>query len=259
MMSRIWAVAEVVLKEVARRKDIYVLFILTVLITLLAGSVNFSHDTSIVRYLKEICLLVIWIAALVIAVTMSARHLPMERESRTIFPLLAKPITRQEVLLGKFLGCWLACGAALLVLYTFFAVVCVSREHAWHLWNYVQALLLHWCMLAVVVSMGVTGSLIFAAPSSTNTILCIVCAGILMVGRHLSQVAMSQAEPMQSILYVIYYAIPHLEFFDVRDLIIHNWPAIAWQTCALAAAYGAAYTALFLALGALAFRRKSLT
>lgn len=259
MMGRIGAVAVVVLKELYRRKDVYVLFILTVILTLMAGSVNFFNDRNIVRYVKEICLLLIWISSLVIAVTMAARHIPMERESRTIFPLLAKPISRAEVLLGKFAGCWAACVLSMLVFYVFFAVVCAAREQDSVLINYVQAFLLHSCMLAIIVAMTLAGSLVFAAPSSTNTIVLVLCTGILMVGRHLGKVALGQPEPMQTLLYVLYYLIPHLEFFDVRDLIIHAWPAIAWSTIGLAAVYAAVYTACFLALGILLFRRKSLT
>ena len=62
------------------------------------------------RYLKDVCLLLIWISSLVIAITTTARQIPAERESRTIFPLLAKPVRRGELIVGKFLGCWLACG-----------------------------------------------------------------------------------------------------------------------------------------------------
>ena len=189
MLNRILAVAGVVIKESYRRKDFYVLFFLTAVITLTAGSVNIFNDDKIVGYVKEICLLMIWISALVMAVTMAARHIPMERESRTIFPLLAKPISRGDVLLGKFLGCWWACGVALAMLYTFFAVVCLARAHDWHVLQYVQAMLLHWCMLGIVVAMTLLGSLVFAAPSSCTTILLVSCAGILMLGRHLHRVA----------------------------------------------------------------------
>ena len=55
------------------------------------------------------------------------------RENRTIFPLLAKPVTRGQVIVGKFAGCWLACGFALLVFYLFFTLVSGSREHSWNL------------------------------------------------------------------------------------------------------------------------------
>lgn len=258
-MNNILAVASVVVKELYRRKDFYVLFILTVLLTLVAGSANLFNDAKIVRYVKEICLLLIWVAMLVIAITMAARHIPMERESRTIFPLLAKPITRNEVLLGKFAGCWVACWVALIVFYTFFGVVCLARESQPLVLNYVQAMLLHGIALAVVLAMALLGSIVFAAPSSTTTILLIVTTGILTVGRHLGKVAIRQPEPQQSLLYALYFVIPHLELFDVRDLIIHNWPLIPWGVCAQAALYGLAYTAFFLSLACWAFRRKALT
>ena len=164
-MNNIFAVAGVVIKELYRRKDFYVLFILTALITLVMASVNFFNDDKIVRYLKEICLLLIWISSLVIAITTAARQIPAERESRTIFPLLAKPVTRAQVIAGKFLGCWLACGLALVVFYFFFGVVSASREHEWPLLNYFQALWMQWIFLGVVIAHGAAGSIIFAAPS----------------------------------------------------------------------------------------------
>src|SRR2546425_12094013 len=103
-MNNALAVASVVVKELYRRKDFYVLFVLSAVITLLMGSLNFFNDDKIVRYLKEMCLLLIWISALAIAVVASARHIPVEREDRPIFPLLAKPITCGQLLAGKFLG-----------------------------------------------------------------------------------------------------------------------------------------------------------
>ena len=52
-MSHISAVAGVVILEMIRRKDVYVLLFLTALITLVLGSVNFFGDAKIARYLKE--------------------------------------------------------------------------------------------------------------------------------------------------------------------------------------------------------------
>src|SRR5437016_2022686 len=135
-MKNIFAVASIVVKELYRRKDAYVLFILTILICLIMASVSIFNDAKIVRYLKELCLLLIWICSLVVAITTTARQIPMERENRTLFPLLAKPLSRAELLLGKFLGCWLACGFMLACFYAFFGALAASREHHWPLVNY---------------------------------------------------------------------------------------------------------------------------
>jgi ABC-type transport system involved in multi-copper enzyme maturation permease subunit len=252
------AIGGLVIKELFRRKDFYALFILTALITLILGSVNFFNEANIVRYLKEICLFLIWVSSLVIAITTAARQIPAERESRTIFPLLAKPVTRSHVILGKFLGCWLAVGISLLVFYLFFGIVSVSREHGVPLAQYFQAVTLHWFMLGVVIAMTVLGSIVFAAPSSNNTIIFVVSVGILLVARHLNKLALQLQEPSQSIVYSIYYCLPHLELFDVRDLVVHNLGAIPWLVWLGAVAYALVYAVLFLGMACLLFRRKAL-
>jgi ABC-type transport system involved in multi-copper enzyme maturation permease subunit len=221
------------------------------------ASVNIFNDDKIIRYLKEICLLLIWISSLVIAIVTAARQIPTERENRTLLPLLAKPLTRSQLILGKFFGCWFACGLALICFYLFFGALAASREHHWPLLNYFQAAALHWFMLGMVVALALLGSLVFAAPSSNATIVFVAVAGILLVGRHLNQVALSLPEPSQSIVYSVYYAIPHLELFDVRDLIVHDWPLIPWNFFGLAILYALAYTAFFLLAACLVFRRKT--
>jgi ABC-type transport system involved in multi-copper enzyme maturation permease subunit len=255
-MKNIFAVAGVVIKELYRRKDFYVLFIITVLICLVMASVNIFNDAKIARYLKEICLLLVWISALVIAITTAARQIPAERENRTLLPLLAKPLSRPQLIFGKFLGCWLACGLTLFCFYLFFGALSAAREHQWLVLDYFQAGLMHWFMLGIVVAMALLGSLVFAAPSSNSTICFIVIGGILFVGRHLDQVAVSMHEPLRTVVNVLYYTVPHLEFYDLRDLVIHNWPLIAWQYILLALLYAAAYILVFLLAACLVFRRK---
>jgi len=258
-MNTILALASLVVKELYRRKDFYVLFAMTAVITLIMGSLRFFNDDKIVRYVKEICLLLIWVSALVVAVGTAARQIPAERENRTIFPLLAKPVTRAQVILGKFLGCWMACGLALIVFYLFFGVVSGSREHQWPLLQYFQALWLQWLMLAIVVALVLVGSLLFSAPSVNATIAIIVVIGILLLGRHLNQVALQQPEPLRSVVYGIYFLIPHLEWFDVRDLVIYNEHMVGWGDCGIATLYALIYSGFLLCGGWLLFRRKALT
>src|ERR1051325_5496357 len=193
-MNKIFALAGVVIKELYRRKDFYVLFILTVLVTVVMWSARFFNDVSIARALKEICLLLIWISTLVIAITTTARQIPAERESRTIFPLLAKPITRWQVIVGKFFGCWFASGLALIVFYVFFVTVAATREHSLPLIQYIQALWLHWQMLGIVIALTLLGSVVYSAPPENVTITLIVTLGILFVGEHLHKVALRMAE-----------------------------------------------------------------
>jgi len=256
-MKNIFAVAGVVIKELYRRKDFYVLFIVTILICVVMASINIYNDAHIVRYLKEICLDLIWLCTLVIAVTTTARQIPAERENRTLLPLLAKPLTRVQLILGKFLGCWLACGLTLLCFYAFFGALSASREHQLPVANYFQAALLHWFMLGIIVAFALLGSLIFAAPSSNATICFVLIGGIMFVGRNLDRVALTLREPTRTIVYWLYFVIPHLEFYDMRDLVVHDWPTVPWLYFGLALLYAVFYMGVFLIGACLVFRRKA--
>ncbi|HEY1662048.1 MAG TPA: ABC transporter permease subunit [Verrucomicrobiae bacterium] len=256
-MRNIFAVAGIAIKELYRRKDFYVLFIVTVLICIVMAAVNIYNNPEIIRYVKAICLLLIWISSLVIAITTTARQIPAEREQRTLLPLLAKPLSRSQLILGKFLGCWIACGLALLCFYVFFAILASTHEHTWPGLSYFQAAFMHWIALGIIIAMALLGSLVFAAPSSNSTICFVVVVGILTVARYLDVVALSLQEPFRSIVLAIYFGVPHLEFFDMRKLIVHDWPLVEWRFIGLATLYAAVYMGVFLAAACLIFRKKA--
>jgi ABC-type transport system involved in multi-copper enzyme maturation permease subunit len=259
-MNTVLALSGLVIKELYRRKDFYVLFVVTALITLVLGSLNFFDEAKIVRYVKDIGLLLIWVSSLVISIGTAARQIPAERESRTLFPLLAKPVTRAQVVVGKFFGCWLAVGLCLLVFYGFFAAVCGIKEGHLALGQYVQAMWLHWGMLAVVISMVLLGSVVFSAASANAAICFSVVATILILGSHLNRVAATKPYVLGLLLSLLYFLMPHLEwFYAVRERLVFDQSLIAWSDCLAATLYVAAYVALFLFSTWLVFRRQVLT
>jgi hypothetical protein len=151
------------------------------------------------------------------------------------------------------------CGLALVCFYAFFGVLAASREHHWPLLNYAQAAFLHWMALGVVIALALLGSLVFAAPSSNATICFSIVAAILCLGRYLDKLALATPEPIRSIVYSLYFSIPHFEIpFDMRNLIIHDWPLIDWKFIWLLGLYLLAYIAFFLTAACLIFRRKAL-
>ena len=257
-MNTVFAIAGVVIKELYRRKDFYVLFVLSALITIGAGSINFFKDLVMVRYVKDVCLLLIWLSTLAIAVMTTARQIPSEKENRTIFPLLAKPVSRVQFIVGKFLGCWLAVGLAVLVFYVFFIIVTAAKGGEFYFAAYAKTIVLHWLMLGIVIAMTLLGSVIFAAVSSNATICLVAILGILFVGEHLNKIAVRQPEPMKSITYTIYYLIPHLEMYDVRNLVVNNKQMPDLIACVKATLYAGGYMSFFLFSTWCVFRRQRL-
>ncbi|HMJ90005.1 MAG TPA: ABC transporter permease subunit [Candidatus Acidoferrum sp.] len=258
-MNVIWAIASVVLREMIRRKDFYVLFVITALITLVMGSVSIFNDNSIAGYLKELCLLLIWICSLVIAISTTARQLHSEKENRTIFPLLAKPVSRAQLLVGKFLGCWIASGLALFVFYVFLCVISGSREHTWPIGSYFTAFLLHWGALAVIVALALLGSIVFTAPSSNVTICFVVAMGIIWIEPHLNTVAIRTGGIAGSLIHAFYFILPRVDWaFSVRELLVFDNPLPSTIVCGGALLFYAGYTAMLLTGSWLLFRRRAL-
>lgn len=257
-MRNVLAIARVVLVEMYRRKEFYVLFFLTIVICLIMGSISIFDDARVARYLEELCLLLIWVSSLIIAITMTARQIPAEQEQRTLLPLLAKPLSRTQLIFGKFLGCWVVSGLALLCFYSFFGALAASRDHSWPILSYLQAGLVHWAALGVVIALSLLGSLVFAAPSSNATVCFAVCAAIMCLARYLDHVALSLRGAARSIVYAIYYGIPNLQVpFEMRYLIVHDWRLVAWNFVFLESFYLLAYAGIFLVAACLVFRRKA--
>ena len=100
---------------------------------------------------------------------------------------------------------------------------------------------------------------VLLSPAANVTIVFLTCVGILFMGAYLNKVAGRMSEPASTMLSALYFTIPHLEFFDIRRLIIHDWPLVAWVDVGLATLYGFLYSAFLLLAACLVFRRKPLS
>jgi len=256
-MRRIWAIGRVSMLELFRRKDMYVAVILGVVIVVPLASVNLFGIEGIVRYLREISLLLIWLFSIVIGISTAARQIPAELERRTIYPLLAKPVARREVVLGKFVGAFLASGTCLLFFYLLFVLLSGMKQGAWMTVCMFQAVLLHFLFLALLTAMALCGSIVLTH-SANLALSSLVAVCMLLFGQRLPDLADRATLAASILLRAIHWLAPHFEFFDLRLRVIHGWDPVPAQAVAAATAYAAVYTALFLVLAFNLFRRKQL-
>jgi ABC-type transport system involved in multi-copper enzyme maturation permease subunit len=254
-LRQIRALAALSILELYRRKDLIVVFILSAVILLPLTLFAPFGVKGASRYINELALLLLWLFSLVITLGVSARLFPPEFDSRTIFPLLAKPVGRGTVLLGKYAGALAAAVSALAVFYAAYGALLGFRQGGWFPPVLLQAFVLHAGLLAVVAALAVLGSLV-VTPSANLTFCALLVAGMLLFGQRLPDLAAAQPLPGKCVLTAIHWICPHLEFFDMRQRVVHVWPPVGWGVCAAALAYAAAYASACLALAACAFRRK---
>lgn len=101
-----WLIARGVFYETLRRKDFYVLLIFMGLFAL--GTVVMRlvgvEDAATALFLLNLGMSAAATLAAILTLLTAARQIPNELEDRTIYPLLAKPVSRFEFIVGKWLA-----------------------------------------------------------------------------------------------------------------------------------------------------------
>ena len=249
------ALARLSVLELYRRKDLAVVFVLRAVILLPLAVFTPFGVAGASRYMNEMALLLVWLFSLVIGLGVSSRLFPPEFESRTIYPMLAKPVARGTILLGKYLGALAASVSALAVFYLAYGLMTGVRQGVWFPVVLAQAFILHIGFLVVVTALGLAGSLLLT-PSANLTMNGLLIVGMFFYGQRLPSLAATQSPPGRAVLTLLHWFAPHMEFFDMRQRVVHEWPSIGWGVCLAVLVYAVGYAAACLAVAAAAFRNK---
>lgn len=173
-MRSILLVGEGVLIQLLRRKDAYVLLILGalftagVLIVSLVGIENPATGT----FLLNMGLSLAWIMAHILTLVLMARQIPDEIDNRTLYPLLAKPVDRGVMLVGKWLACTL-CGCGIFVCLALLGYVPAPKMETYHALMLVQAVVAQFFSIGLLAAVTLLLSLV--TPRGVSLVL----AGLL--------------------------------------------------------------------------------
>ena len=126
---RIAAITGNTLTELTRLKVFYVLLLFA--LVLIGNSIFMAQFTFQQEFqvLKDIGLGAMSLFTSLLAIVATARLLPQDVEDRTVYTILAKPVTRFEYLAGKLAGVLLLLAISLLVMGALFFLVLSFREH----------------------------------------------------------------------------------------------------------------------------------
>ncbi len=118
----VWPIVRATVLEAARRKDIAVLAIFMVALLFVLGSARVVglERPAAGTFLLNLSLTLIIGGAHLVTLLVAARQIPDEIEQRTLYPLLARPIHRSHVLIGKWLA---ACLMGLALFFSLFIPV----------------------------------------------------------------------------------------------------------------------------------------
>jgi len=254
-MTRILTIANIVWLEVLRRKEFYMLLILMGAMLFILLSIDAFGLGGVVVYIKDVGLMFAWILAWILAVNSGARQLPREETQGTIFTLLAKPVSRLEVIVGKWLGVWTVTAFATFCFYLVIALAILLQRGRIDLPTMAQGYILHTMALSVIVAIAIllTTRLSHDAATALAYILTATLYGVIPT---LSALALNTPGWRGSFLTAAYFLLPHLDVFDMRRRIVHDWGPTNTTILLAVLLYAFCLTAATLLLAWLAYRRK---
>jgi ABC-type transport system involved in multi-copper enzyme maturation permease subunit len=255
-MRTIRAIASGMRIELVRKKDFYVLFIFLIVLMLFLSSQQYFQIEGIARYIRDFGYTMVMLFSFIIAVTFAAKQIPSEIESRTIYPLLAKPLSRYAVVLGKF------CGASAVAILSF-SIFFGTYAFFYKISGGGSAILLWQAFFFGALFLALTSALVvffsnFLTVSANVTLNLLAYAAILGFSAQLRELVLYSKGLVSAAWGSLFYLLPHFDFYDLRIRITHEWdPLAAWVVISVTV-YTLVYCFMLLYFAGLIFRRKKL-
>lgn len=257
MNIRAWkALARGVILESLRRKDLWVVAILGGIIVAAAGTLGVFGFSGLEVFAKDLAVTVLGLFSTILAVLTTCRLMPEEIKNRTLYPMLARPISRFDLLLGKFLG-------AVAVSWFSFLILLMLTSCALMLFGVrFELILLQYAVLktvglALVVAVTLTLSVVMT-PAAAATLSFILAFGSGMIIRALVMAGQTQPE-MVPVFKLLNWIMPQYGLFDMGSRVANqNWAMVPVATMLALLIYGVAYATAMLTLGWARFRRRAI-
>jgi Cu-processing system permease protein len=252
-MQSLVVVAGNTFRETFRDKILYNLVFFAFLLigaSVLLGTLTIGEQSKIVN---DLGLAAINLVAVIIAIFVGIGLVTKEIERRTIYTILARPITRVQFILGKYLGL------------TFIVVVNITIMFAmflgtvWLSGNAIYGSLFQAVELILVETLLVMAIAMFFSTFSSSTLSATMTLGIYVIGHLTSDLKgiaeKSQNQLTESVLTALYYLCPNLELLNIKGQAASGvLVEMGYQVTATA--YGLLYAGLLLTGACLIFQRR---
>ncbi len=255
-LRNIGVIGKITMLEGARKQVFHVLMLFAVF--LIFGSASLAKfDRHVqMKMLNDLCLFSVFLVSAIVAITITVTGIPGEREQKTIYPVIAKPVARWQFVCGKYAGAMGTVAIGMGVMATTFTFLQIAYM------GHVDAAMLYvlpflFLETAILAAMALWLSTWASWPLAwfLSVLLCFL--GNVKFPLYASLSAHPQNAFNRLTIAALYHLLPNLEAFNFKDAMVHHLfvpNAYLWQT----AVYGVFYTAALLALASLTFARKEL-
>jgi Cu-processing system permease protein len=250
---KVLALAAVTVQEALRRKvqvNLLVFALLLVVTSLVLSSLTIGEMH---RIAADLGLTAMEAMGSLIAVFLGASLIAGDVERRVLYPVLAKPVTRAQYLLGRYLGLAATLLVNLAVMGVILATMLVLEARSARPLD--LALLSAYAMMGVHFLVVAAIAVLFSS-LTTTTLAAIFALAVTLAGRLSNDLRTLWTGEGSGLGKALWYLLPNLGSLSLNESVVYRTPppADAW----LAVPYALLYTAAVLALAAAVFERRDL-
>jgi ABC-type transport system involved in multi-copper enzyme maturation permease subunit len=244
VISRILALASSVAADALRRKVLYVvLFFVLVMAVAVPSLPSYGAGVDEAVY-REVTLALVFVAALIVTLALTASRVPGEVERRTVYNVLAKNVYRWEYLVGIWAGVVFTM-AWIVAAFTVIAQVVGLAQYGDPMWVLWQG------TLGILLEVGVVAAVCVAASARLSAVpVVLVVLVLLFAGHSRSSLVMDDA----SLAWLLY---PSLDTFNLINPVAHGGGVDVAYVASMLLVF-VAYSAFALLLAGLLFRGRDL-
>lgn len=182
-----------------------------------------------VKLIKDICVTTIAIFGMLITIFASASVVPGEVENKVVYTILSKPVRRFQYLLGKFLGVQFIVLLNLVLMGGLFFFALYVKQQVW-------PTLLIYSIILTYFQFLIVSAFTFAISCTASSAVLPTIAGLFIyvtgnLTEYLKDVYDRAGQTEQfldaligKIALGLFYVLPNLRFFDLKDQILYLQP-----------------------------------
>ncbi len=257
-MTKVMAIAAVTVREALRQKLAVNLLVFALALVVASFTISTLTFGEQYRIIVDLGLSAMEIFGTLIAVFLGAGLIARDVERRTVYPIVAKPVSRAAYIIGRYLGLVTTTTLNLLVMAVVFALVL-----AYYLKSF--GFLHDSPFLAVLASMVVRFAMVgavacFFSCFTTATLSAIFSLSLVVAGLLASELVRywaKQGAVSRAIGRAAFVVVPNLEALNLKEAMVYK-DAVPLSFAVTGLGYGVLYAAAVVAFATAVFSRRDL-
>ncbi len=244
-MRNVLAIAAAVVADAVRRKVLYLVGVFAAILSVMVPQLPSYGVGVAAAVFREISLALVFVAALVLTLSLAANRVPAEVERRTVYSVLSKRVHRWQYMAGTWLGILAVAGVAVAAFTLVTQGVALVRygDPMWRLWQ---------GSFGIWLEMGALAAFAIGVSALAGPVVVVTASLAFLFAAH-SRQALLGRDP-HGVLALLY---PSFDTFNVITPVAHGTGIGAAYALTMLAAF-AAWSGLLLLAGSAAFTIRDL-